>query len=154
MNFFNRIWNGPYSLGAYLIVVSLGTAVITTGAVFFEGWLLYQEMDFIPGATHISETFFTGLLATLITGIILHWHATRKGQCLTLFRHHRCPFIGLLVLGLILGAIALGFVFLFQGSADISYPVLIRTKVNSWFFNRPCHCPGDLCSGFIETPRY
>src|SRR5262245_35525934 len=95
-----KIWNGPYRLAVYLTVVSLGAAAIAGSALWAEGFFLYRDFPTISGVTHLSESFFSGLLVTLITGIILHRHATKEGQCLTLKQHGRCPFLGIFLLGL------------------------------------------------------
>jgi len=128
MKIINRIWNGSYSLPVFLGVVSIATGFIAGGAVYFQGWITYHGLESIPGVTHISETFFTGLLITLITGICLHWHANRKGKCLTLAMKKRCPFLGLLFLGLALGGIATVMVFVLQGSGQIPLQELLKAK--------------------------
>ena len=133
MNLFRKIWNGPYSLLGYLGVVSLATGFISGSAVYFQGWITYHGMATIPLATHLSETLFTGLLITLITGICLHWHSNRKGSCLTLFLKGHCPFLGLLVLGLALGGIATALVYFIQGKGEISYHGMLKAKAIQGF---------------------
>ena len=133
MNFIQRLFNGPYRLGVFLTVVCLGAALISAGALGLEGWGLYHGFATIPGATHISETFFSGLLISVITGIILHRHASRTGRCTTLAHHGRCPFAGIFILGLVLGGVATGLVFIFQGTGEIIYPVLLKTKIIQGF---------------------
>ena len=128
MSLVERILKGPYPLQVFLFVVGIIAAGITAVAVMAQGYFVYQGHETIPGAVHISETFFTGFLATFITGIILHRHASIGGHCATLDMRGRCPFVGIFILGLSLGAIATAVVYLVQGTGDIAYRTLVLTK--------------------------
>ena len=132
-NLLRRIFNGPYPLSIYLLVTSLGAGVIAAGALGLEGWGLYGDFQTIPGATHISETFFSGILIAMVTGIVLHRHASRTGHCLTLLHHHRCPFLGIFILGFVLGGIATGLVVAIQGTGEITYENLMKAKIIQGF---------------------
>lgn len=128
MSLLDRIVKGPYPLQIFLFVVGVIAAGITAVAVMAQGYFVYQGHAVIPGATHVSETFFTGFLAVFITGIILHRHASMGGQCATLDLRGRCPFVGIFILGLTLGAIATALVYFIQGTGDIAYRDLVYTK--------------------------
>ena len=128
MSLLDRIIKGPYPLQVFLFVVGVIAAGITAVAVMAQGYFVYQGHEVIPGAVHISETFFTGFLATFITGIILHRHASMGGQCATLDLRGRCPFVGIFILGLSLGAVATLVVYFVQGTGDIDYRNLVYTK--------------------------
>ena len=129
MSFLQRALYGPYPRTVFLIVVGLGTAAISSLLVTLQGWATYQGHDTIPGAVNLSETLFTGFLVTFITGIVLHRHASMGGNCATLDIRTRCPFAGIFALGLGLGILGVGWVFLTHGPGPISYPELLRFKM-------------------------
>lgn len=134
MNPIARLWNGPYTKIAYLLVVSLGAAAIAAAGVGGVGYMTYEGQANVPWATHVSETFFTGLIVTLITGIVLHRHASKRGYCLTLAHLKKCPFLGLLVLGLVLGGISTVLIYTLPHQHDaIAFHDLVRAKVIQGF---------------------
>ena len=109
-------------LGMYIF--NLTWASILLNVALFPGlaWLFYHKISTIHGAVVATEMFFGGLICTMIIGITSHLETTnnRKG-CFACHYRGNCPFLGIFILGIVLGVVSVTASHLYFGNADVSF---------------------------------